>query len=84
MKSFGKKPFNKNKQTTANYNKFDIMNRRRQKTPKYKISNQKNSTQKNGYENSLLEKVKHNIQKTPNKTFLRKTQKKKKKKKNSH
>ena len=50
MKSFGKKPFNKNKQTTANYNKFDIMNRRRQKTPKYKISNQKNSTQKNGYE----------------------------------
>ena len=50
MKSFGNKPFNKNKQTTANYNKFDIMNRRRQKTPKYKIINQKKSTDKNAYQ----------------------------------
>ena len=77
MKSFGKKPFNENKQVTAKYNKFVIMNRRQQQKPKYKIT--KNLLTKTLTKNSLLEKVNHNILKTPNKTLLRKTRKKKKK-----
>ena len=80
MKSFGKKPFNKNKQITAKYNKFVIMNRRQQKKPKYKITKKRNLLTKTLTKNSLLEKVNHNILKTPNKTLLRKTRKKKRKK----
>ena len=79
MKSFGKKPFNKNKQITAKYNKFVIMNRRQQKKTKIQ-NNKKNLLTKTVTKNSLLEKVNHNILKTPNKTLLRKTRKKKEKK----